>query len=83
MAAVKTFDDIEVRRPALAQGYLSLLAAQPGRPLALFALRRVGKTFFLDHDLAPEYKAMTPEPRSGDLLPDHLVAQLGSTEGHH
>ena len=38
----------------LARSYLSLLAAQPGRPLALFAPRRVGKTFFLDHDLAPE-----------------------------
>lgn len=48
-----TFDDIEVRRPAIAQGYLGLLSAQPGRPLALFAPRRVGKTYFLDHDLAP------------------------------
>jgi CO/xanthine dehydrogenase Mo-binding subunit len=37
----------------------------------------------LDYDLAPDYRAMTPEPRSGDLLPDHLVAQMGSTEGHH
>lgn len=52
--AMKTFDDLEVRRPALAQAYLALLAAQPGRPLALFAPRRVGKTFFLDHDLAPQ-----------------------------
>ncbi len=51
--AMKTFDDIEVRRPTLAQSYLGLLGAQPGRPLALFAPRRVGKTFFLDHDLAP------------------------------
>ena len=48
-----TFDAIEVRRPALAASYLQLLAAQPGRPIALFAPRRVGKTFFLDHDLAP------------------------------
>ena len=54
MNRMKTFDDIEVRRPALAQSYLGLLAAQPGRPLALFAPRRIGKTFFLDHDLAPE-----------------------------
>ncbi len=37
----------------------------------------------LDYDLPPEYEAMTPAARSGDLLPDHLVAQLGSTEGHH
>ena len=49
----KTFDDIEVRRPELARGYLTLLRAQPGRPIAMFAPRRVGKTFFLDHDLAP------------------------------
>lgn len=48
-----TFDTIEVHRPELAQTYLDLLAAQPGRPLALFAPRRVGKTFFLDHDLTP------------------------------
>ena len=51
---MKTFDELEVRRPALARAYLALLAAQPGRPLALFAPRRVGKTFFLDHDLAPQ-----------------------------
>lgn len=48
-----TFDDIEVRRPGLARSYLSLLRAQAGRPIALFAPRRVGKTHFLDHDLAP------------------------------
>ena len=53
---MKTFDDLEVRRPELAKAYLALLAAQPGRPLALFAPRRVGKTFFLDHDLAPQAK---------------------------
>jgi hypothetical protein len=51
-----TFDTIEVRRPALAGIYLSLLRAQPGRPIALFAPRRVGKTFFLDHDLSPMAK---------------------------
>ncbi|XVJ69636.1 MAG: hypothetical protein HEQ39_08265 [Rhizobacter sp.] len=50
---MKTFDDIAVLRPELAQSYLQLLKAQPGRPMALFANRRVGKTFFLDHDLAP------------------------------
>jgi uncharacterized protein len=50
---VDTFDDIEVKRPELARSYLKLLRAQRGRPLALFAPRRVGKTFFLDHDLAP------------------------------
>ena len=50
---VKTFDDLQVRRGELAAGYIGLLNAQPGRPLAMFAPRRVGKTFFLDHDLAP------------------------------
>lgn len=48
-----TFDDLQLRRPALAKSYLALLDAQPGRPLAMFAPRRVGKTYFLDHDLAP------------------------------
>jgi hypothetical protein len=48
-----TFDEIEVHRPELAKSYLSLMLAQPGRPLALFAFRRVGKTFFLLNDLAP------------------------------
>jgi uncharacterized protein len=50
---MKTFDSIEVHRPDLAASYLKLLQAQPGRPLALFAPRRVGKTFFLDNDLSP------------------------------
>ena len=36
----------------------------------------------MGHDLTPDYRAMTREPRSGDLLPEHLVAQLGSTEAH-
>jgi uncharacterized protein len=48
-----TFDTIEVKRPRLAATYLSLLNDQPGRPIALFAPRRVGKTFFLDNDLSP------------------------------
>ena len=50
---MKTFDDIEIRRPELASSYLTLLQAQPGRPIALFAPRRVGKTYFLDGDLTP------------------------------
>ena len=51
---MKTFNDIAVRRPALAQSCLGILNAQTGRPIALFAPRRVGKTFFLDHDLTLE-----------------------------
>lgn len=50
---MKNFDEIEIHRPELAKAYLQLLKAQPDRPLALFAPRRVGKTFFLDHDLTP------------------------------
>ncbi|MGJ7506560.1 hypothetical protein [Variovorax sp. GT1P44] len=49
----KTFDDLQVRRPDLAKAYIGLLSAQPGRPVAMFAPRRVGKTYFLDNDLAP------------------------------
>ncbi len=65
--AMKTFDEIEVRRPALARSYLALLEAQPGRPLTLFAPRRVGKTFFLDHDMAPAAKAARMLPVYADL----------------
>ena len=35
----------------------------------------------IGHDLGPEYRSMTNEPRSGDLLPEHLVAQIGK-EAH-
>jgi CO/xanthine dehydrogenase Mo-binding subunit len=34
------------------------------------------------HDLRPEYAGMTPAQRSGDLLPEHLVGQLGNPEAH-
>ena len=50
---MKTFDDVQVSRPALASAYLALLSGQPGRPLALFAPRRIGKTWFLKNDLTP------------------------------
>ena len=64
---MKTFDDIEVRRPALAKSYLGLIDAQPGRPLAMFAPRRVGKTYFLDHDLAPAARQAKWMPVYADL----------------
>jgi uncharacterized protein len=64
---MKTFDDIEVRRPALAKSYLGLIKAQPGRPLAMFAPRRVGKTYFLDHDLAPAARQAKWLPVYADL----------------
>jgi hypothetical protein len=42
----QTFDTIGVAHPKLAESYLGLLTAQPGRLLALFAPRCVGKTYF-------------------------------------
>ena len=53
-AAAPSFDDIVVDRRELAREYLALLAVATRQPLALFAPRRVGKTFFLDRDLMPE-----------------------------
>ena len=67
------FDDIEVRRPDLARSYLSLLRGQPGRPLALFAPRRVGKAFFLDHDLAPMAKKAGLLPVYADVWPQRMA----------
>lgn len=64
---MKTFDDIEVRRPELANSYLALLKAQPGRPIALFAPRRVGKTYFLDGDLTPAAEKSGLLPVYADL----------------
>jgi CO/xanthine dehydrogenase Mo-binding subunit len=34
------------------------------------------------HELEPEYKAMHRGQRTGDLLPEHLVGQLGNPEAH-
>jgi CO/xanthine dehydrogenase Mo-binding subunit len=45
-------------------------------PVTLAAAERVGEK------LGPEYTAMTSERRSGDLLPEHLVAQQAA-EGVH
>jgi CO/xanthine dehydrogenase Mo-binding subunit len=36
----------------------------------------------IGHELPANYRTMTNEPRAGELLPEHLVAQVGSTEGH-
>lgn len=62
-----TFDQIAEHRPALAAGCLAMLDAQPGRPLAMFAPRRVGKTWFLDNDLAPAARAAGKLPVYADL----------------
>ncbi len=62
-----SYDAIEVRRPQLAKTYLGLIQSQPGRPLAMFAPRRVGKTHFLDHDLAPAARRAGWLPVYADL----------------
>ena len=46
-----TVDTSVVSRADLAGNYLSLLRAQPGRPIAQFVLPRVGRHFF-DYDLS-------------------------------
>jgi hypothetical protein len=61
------FDSVSVHRPELAQSYLGLLQSQPGRPLALFAPRRIGKTYFLDQDLSPAAVARGWLPVYADL----------------
>jgi CO/xanthine dehydrogenase Mo-binding subunit len=33
-------------------------------------------------ELPAEYRTMTRDPRDGDLLPEHLVAQVGNPEAH-
>lgn len=61
------FDSLSIHRPELAASYLGLLVAQPGRPLALFAPRRIGKTFFLDQDLTPAARKKGWYPVYADL----------------
>ena len=73
----KTFDDLEIHRPQLARSYLQLLDAQPGRPIALFAPRRVGKTFFVDHDLRPEATKAGLVPVYADIWL-HKASPLGA-----
>jgi uncharacterized protein len=51
--ALSDFDRISIARPKLAASYIEMLLSQPGRPLALFGSRRIGKTYFLLNDLAP------------------------------
>jgi CO/xanthine dehydrogenase Mo-binding subunit len=34
------------------------------------------------HELPASYRTMTPDPRTGDLLPEHLVAQIKDPEAH-
>src|SRR5438552_17903690 len=36
----------------------------------------------IGHELPAEYRTLTNEPRSGEWLPEHLVAQVGNTEEH-
>ena len=34
------------------------------------------------HELPADYRTMTSEPRSGEWLPEHLVAQIANPEEH-
>jgi hypothetical protein len=45
-------------------------------PVTLAAAERIGK------ELGADYRSMTNERRSGDLLPEHLVEQQ-APEGEH
>jgi CO/xanthine dehydrogenase Mo-binding subunit len=36
----------------------------------------------LGHELPADYRTMTREARAGDLLPEHLAAQIGNPEAH-
>ena len=36
----------------------------------------------IGHELPGEYRTMTRDPRRGDLLPEHLTAQVGDPEAH-
>lgn len=45
-------------------------------PVTLAAADRIG------YELAPEYRAMTSERRTGDMLPEHLVAQQAPVGAH-
>ena len=72
---MKFFDELHVRRPTLAIAYLAMLESQPGRPLAFFAPRCVGKMYFLDHDLAPQAKAVGHLKAHADLW-RHRTAPL-------
>jgi CO/xanthine dehydrogenase Mo-binding subunit len=36
----------------------------------------------IGHELPAEYRTMTRDPREGEWLPEHLVAQVGSPEAH-
>jgi CO/xanthine dehydrogenase Mo-binding subunit len=44
-------------------------------PVMLAAAERIG------HELPPEYSAMTNEPRSGELLPEHLKGSVATDGG--
>ena len=36
----------------------------------------------IGHELPADYRTMTSAPLEGELLPEHLAAQVGSTEAH-
>jgi CO/xanthine dehydrogenase Mo-binding subunit len=36
----------------------------------------------IGHELPGDYRTMTRDPRGGELLPEHLLAQVGNPEDH-
>jgi hypothetical protein len=36
----------------------------------------------IGHELPAGYRDMTRDPREGELLPEHLLAQVGNPGGH-
>ena len=36
----------------------------------------------IGHELSADYRTLTNEPRSGEWLPEHLLAQVGNPEEH-
>jgi len=49
-------------------------------PSTVATIQTIADSF--GHELSADYRLMTKEPRVGELLPEHLVAQLGNPEDH-
>ena len=64
-----TMDNSNTDSSAVCTGTFASRGTFIGGNAVRLAAERVGV------ELAGSYRSMTPEPRSGDLLPEHLVAQ--------
>jgi len=49
-------------------------------PSTVPTIQTIAESF--GHELPADYRTMTSEPRTGDLLPEHLVAQTANPEEH-